>query len=484
MDTTDNLQLPWLAAGQAQKHVTLNESLAALDAVVQLSVASRTVATPPTGPVLGARHIVGPSPTGAWAGKAGQLAAYQDGVWAFHTPREGWIAWVAAEHAPLVFTGGAWAPLTSAGAGAPVWGVNATADTAHRLVVASDGVLLTHETANHRLGIDKAAAADTASVIFSTAFSGRAEIGLAGDDDLAVKVSTDGAVWREALRVDRRDGAVSFAAGGVPGAANLLINGDFLINQRGFAGGALAAGVFGFDRWKAAAGGCSASLGASGLSLASGGLTQVVEPAVWGEASLADATFAVTAEGLAGGVLQVSVGSASATLTAAAPSARLQTAAADTGALAVTASRTSGSPVFRRLKLERGGHATPWAPRPLPTEFILCQRYFETSVPLGSAPASYAPGAQNGSIYHAADPYLGSAVSIRYAAPKRAAPTVTIRDGAAQVARIGAYTSSSGWQNGVTYTGVLAASSKGFSLQQNNGGVVAVSFDWTAEAEL
>lgn len=33
---------------------------------------------------------------------------------------------------------------------------------------------------------------------------------------------------------------------------NLLVNGDFTINQRAFAFGALADGVYGVDRWKAA----------------------------------------------------------------------------------------------------------------------------------------------------------------------------------------------------------------------------------------
>lgn len=35
-----------------------------------------------------------------------------------------------------------------------------------------------------------------------------------------------------------------------PGIRNLLINGDMLINQGSFAGGALGAGIYGYDRWK------------------------------------------------------------------------------------------------------------------------------------------------------------------------------------------------------------------------------------------
>ena len=43
-DQTARLGLPYLAAGQMQKHVTLNEALTRLDAVVQTAIVSRTEA--------------------------------------------------------------------------------------------------------------------------------------------------------------------------------------------------------------------------------------------------------------------------------------------------------------------------------------------------------------------------------------------------------------------------------------------------------
>ena len=98
-------------------------------------------------------------------------------------------------------------------------GVNATADAANRLAVASPASLFSHEGSDHRLKVNKATEADTASVLFQTGFSGRAEFGLAGDDDWHVKVSADGSDWHEAIVVDRATGAVSFpntaGAGGV-----------------------------------------------------------------------------------------------------------------------------------------------------------------------------------------------------------------------------------------------------------------------------
>lgn len=92
MTDTPNLVLPYLAANQSQKHVTVNEALRRLDALVQITVQSTAVATPPGAPTEGQRWIIPASPTGAWAGHAGQIAAWQDGTWAFYAPLDGWTA--------------------------------------------------------------------------------------------------------------------------------------------------------------------------------------------------------------------------------------------------------------------------------------------------------------------------------------------------------------------------------------------------------
>ncbi|MEZ5855990.1 MAG: DUF2793 domain-containing protein [Hyphomicrobiaceae bacterium] len=75
MDQTPNLNLPYIFASRAQKHVTPNRAIRALDAVVQLGVMlSRSSNTPPATPSDGDRYIVGPAPTGAWAGATGDVA--------------------------------------------------------------------------------------------------------------------------------------------------------------------------------------------------------------------------------------------------------------------------------------------------------------------------------------------------------------------------------------------------------------------------
>jgi hypothetical protein len=123
MDDTPNLALPYLAPAQAQKHVTHNEALRMLDAVVQLSVVDRDLMTPPASPTEGERHIVAAGATGAWAGRDGQVAMWRDGAWGFSQPRPGWLAWVAAESVVLVHGATSWGRLDHA---APLRLVSAT----------------------------------------------------------------------------------------------------------------------------------------------------------------------------------------------------------------------------------------------------------------------------------------------------------------------------------------------------------------------
>lgn len=103
-----NLALPYLEADQAQKHVTVNEALQALDALVHLTVADRDLSTAPGSPVEGVRYIVPPVAAGAWSGQAQKIAAWQSGAWVFYTPKVGHLAYVADEAALAVWSGSAW----------------------------------------------------------------------------------------------------------------------------------------------------------------------------------------------------------------------------------------------------------------------------------------------------------------------------------------------------------------------------------------
>ncbi len=224
MDHSPNLALPFIAQAQAQKHVTHNEALTTLDAVVQIGVLDRDLGEAPASPLEGARYIVGPDATGIWGGRTGQVASYQDGGWLYHVPRGGWLAWIGDEERLVVWHDSAWIDATGLSAGVnatPFVGINAAADTTNRLTVASAATLFDHDTSGgHQHKINKATAGDTASVLFQTAYGGRAEIGTSGDDDLHVKVSADGVAWHEAIVVDRSTGEVSFPNSTIEGGAS------------------------------------------------------------------------------------------------------------------------------------------------------------------------------------------------------------------------------------------------------------------------
>ena len=120
-----------------------------------------------------------------------------------------------AEAALRVYTGNGWqdvAPETVLQNLSGV-GVNTTSDAINKLAVAADATLLSHDGAGHQLKLNKAGAGDTASLLYQTNWSGRAEMGLAGTDDFSIKTSPDGSTFNDAIVVDKDDGKVSFPSG-------------------------------------------------------------------------------------------------------------------------------------------------------------------------------------------------------------------------------------------------------------------------------
>ena len=212
-DKSKILSLPLIQPSQAQKHVTMNEALRLLDVMVQLSVQDRTRTAPPAAPATGARHIVAPGATGAWAGQARRVALWEGTAWAFFAPLTGWRAHIAAEAALATFDGVTWVTIADAPLLVGQLGVAASPDSTNRVAVSSPAILLNHAGAGHQVKINKAAATDTASLLFQTGFSGRAEMGTAGSDDFAIKVSANGSTYAEAVSVAAATGIVSMAQG-------------------------------------------------------------------------------------------------------------------------------------------------------------------------------------------------------------------------------------------------------------------------------
>lgn len=109
MAETRRAAAPLLQAGQAQKHVTVNEALLRLDAFTTDAAQSRTMAAPPVAAPEGAVYVVAGAGAGAWDGQGGRLAARIGGGWVFADPQEGRALWVVDEARLLRRRQGEWA---------------------------------------------------------------------------------------------------------------------------------------------------------------------------------------------------------------------------------------------------------------------------------------------------------------------------------------------------------------------------------------
>jgi len=92
-------------------------------------------------------------------------------------------------------------------------GINATPDSTNRLSVNSSALLFSNVGNGVQVKVNKNAAADTASFLFQTGFSGRAEIGTTGDNDLHFKVSPDGSNFYDAIQLAASSGIVILPIG-------------------------------------------------------------------------------------------------------------------------------------------------------------------------------------------------------------------------------------------------------------------------------
>lgn len=108
MSTTERLALPLIASGQAQKEMTHNEALAALDIAVQPVVEAVGLDMPPALPIPGQCWIVGAAPAGVWAGHAHALAGWTMSGWRFLMPRTGWTAWDRGSGLTVRYDGSNW----------------------------------------------------------------------------------------------------------------------------------------------------------------------------------------------------------------------------------------------------------------------------------------------------------------------------------------------------------------------------------------
>lgn len=103
-------------------------------------------------------------------------------------------------------------PLEVALQEVPLLGVNAIADSTNRFSVNASGALFDALTAadggvgDMRIKVNKETETDTASHQYQTALSGRAEVGMIGDDEFRIRTSRDGITFPFVLRAHRKLG--------------------------------------------------------------------------------------------------------------------------------------------------------------------------------------------------------------------------------------------------------------------------------------
>ena len=134
--------LPFLFAAQAQKEFFVNEALARLDALLH-PVVEGELNTPPAAPLDGECWLVGTAPTGAWAGRAGEIACRQAGEWLFADPVQGMQVFDKAADKQAVFDG-TWkraAQVASAAGGTTIDTQARTAITGLIAALVSVGIL-------------------------------------------------------------------------------------------------------------------------------------------------------------------------------------------------------------------------------------------------------------------------------------------------------------------------------------------------------
>lgn len=157
------------------------------------------------------------------------------------------------------------------------------------------------------------------------------------------------------------------------GFRNVIINGNFSINQRVYASGTnLASGSYGFDRWKSTFTNTALTFTSAPqgqlVTISSGGsIEQVVE-----RANVPAGSYVLSWSGTARGRVYNS-GSTPPAYAASPVFVTLD----GTANVEVEFAPASGTATLGEVQLERGQRQTPFEFRPVGVELALCQRYYE-----------------------------------------------------------------------------------------------------------
>ena len=219
-DHSPRLKLAFIIANQAQKHVSLNESLLRLDSLVQASVISATVVTEPSVAADGDAYILPNGATGPFWSlfPAQSFVRFESATWdAIEFPL-GAIVYLASETRYLIRTLQGWdhleSTLTSMG---PLdrLGIGTHADDYNRLSFKGQAALLSAQspslggTGNLSLAMNKDAPTNHAQIMWQQGFESRFILGLLGSNDLTLKASVNGQTYFDLWSFNARSGRQS-----------------------------------------------------------------------------------------------------------------------------------------------------------------------------------------------------------------------------------------------------------------------------------
>ena len=261
---------------------------------------------------------------------------------------------------------------------------------------------------------------------------------------------------------------------------NLLIDAGFTINQRGYVSAAtLASGAYGHDRWKAGASGGDYSFtqlaSNTQITIASGkSLIQVVE-----DKNVSGTSYVLSWEGTAQARYAVNSATPAGSYAASPIVITGQTAG-------TTMSVEFNAGTLSKPQLELGAVATSFDVRPYGTELALCQRYYESTFSIGSAPVQNGGGTNVLRISQTAAagaPCRG--FTWIYKTTKRDTPsTITSYNPSAANANVRNFTRS----NDATISGVTGINTIGITFSFTSSAGSAVGDDngvgFSADAEL
>jgi hypothetical protein len=136
-------------------------------------------------------------------------------------------------------------------------------------------------------------------------------------------------------------------------------------------------------------------------------------------------------------------------------------------------------------QLIQGSSTQSWLPLPRAIELAACQRYYEKSWAVDTAPGTtWSAGLDQPEIMcgNSGNQYLGGTVPFH--TTKRVSPTVKSYDSGGTSGKCSSLTYGGAWANGTTTTYFQAIGTDGLLVQVNVSSVTAVNFGFTADAEL